>query len=71
MSFYGELVEDGRKMLICGDVNSNIVYFQEISMEEYGEILEKQKEREKQQKSTKKIDTPEMIIKHPFSKKGN
>lgn len=73
MSVYGELVEDGRKMLITGDINSNIVYIQEISMEEYEKMKKKQDERDEREKgkSGKKIDVPNMIINHPFSKKGS
>jgi len=67
----GELVHNKAKILIAGESDSNIVYIREISMEEYEEKKRLLKEMEEKQRGGKKIDTPNMVIKHPFSKKGN
>jgi len=67
----GELVHNESKIFIVGEADSNIVYIRGISMEEYEEKRKLQEEMAEKQKGTKKIDTPEMIIKHPFSKKGS
>jgi len=67
----GELVHNKGKILIAGESDSNIVYIREISMEEYEEKRRMQKEMEEKTRGGKKIDTPNMMIKHPFSKKGN
>lgn len=71
-AFSGELVHNESKVLIVGDINSNIVYIREIDMDEYRERVKKQKEMEEQkQGKTKRIDTPKMVIKHPFNTKGS
>lgn len=70
--FPGELVHNDGKVLIMGDTGSNIVYIREIDMDEYNERVKKQKEMEEQKRGkTKRIDTPEMVISHPFNKKGS
>jgi len=71
ISIPGEPVEKDSKILIVGEADSNIVYIRDISMEEYEEKKRLLKEMEEKQRGGKKIDTPNMVIKHPFSKKGN
>lgn len=69
-AFPGELVHNESKVLVMGDASSNIVYIREIDMDEYRERVQKNMEEQKKGKP-KRIDTPEMVISHPFSKKGS
>ena len=71
ISIPGELVHNESKVLIVGETDSNIVYIRGISMEEYEEKKRLLKEMEEKQRGGKKIDTPNMVITHPFNKKGS
>ena len=66
----GELVHNESKIFIVGEADSNIVYIRGISMKEYEEKKRLQEEMAEKQKAGKRIDTPDMFIKHPSRQKG-
>ena len=68
---HGQLVHNGSRIFIVGEADSNIVYIRDISMEEYEEKKRLQKDMEEKQRGGKKIDTPKMVITHPYNKKGS